>query len=296
MKKKVLFVILSMVLVAGMLAGCGNSSSSEKGTIKIGAKDFSENIVVAELYALALEKEGYTVERDFSLSGQAAHEAITSDAIDIYPEYTGTGLCNQLGLDPVYDPQECYDLTKAGYAEQWNIVWLEPSQIDDAACYIMRKDVAEEMGITNISQAQAKANELVFGCHADTPDRAGYKKMNELYGTFNWKQLVTIDGNVQYEALDKGEITFTEALTTDPHLATGNYVVIEEDIPFSVPYYLTPIVRGEVLEANPEIETVLNKVSAALDNPTIIELVKRVDIDKEEATDVAKDFFDNNLQ
>lgn len=292
MKKRFFSVLLCSALVIAALVGCGSS----KDTIKVGSKDFSENIIVAELYSLALEDAGFTVDRNYSLAGQAAHESITSDKIDIYPEYTGTGLCQQLQKPEVYDEEEVYKQVKEGYKEEWNIDWLEPSSINDANCYIMRKDVAEDLGIENLSEAQAKSDQLIFGCHADTPDRAGYKLMFDTYGDFNWKELVIIEGSVQYEALDKGEINFTEALTTDPHLSTGAYTVITEDIPISVPYYIAPIVRGEVLEANPEIADALNKVSAVLDNDTIIELIKRVDMDNEEAEDVAKDFYENNLK
>ena len=293
MKKRLFNLLLCSLLVITALAGCGSSS---KAAIKVGSKDFSENIIVAELYSLALENAGFTVDRNYSLAGQAAHESITSDKIDIYPEYTGTGLCQQLKKSEVYDAQEVYRLVKEGYKAEWNIDWLDPSDINDAGCYIMKKEVAEELGIKNLSDAQAKSDQLIFGCHADTPDRAGYKLMFDTYGDFNWKKLVIIEGSVQYEAIKKGEINFTEALTTDPHLSTGEYTVIEEDIPISVPYYLTPIVRGEVLEANPEIADALNKVSAVLDNDTIIELVKRVDMDNEEAEDVAKDFYESNLK
>lgn len=277
-----------------MIIALTSCNSSEK--IKVGSKDFSENIIVAELYSLALEDAGYSVDRNYSLSGEAAHTAIISDEIDIYPEYTGTGLCHELGEPEVYDKDEVYTKAKAGYKEKWNIDWLEQSNINDATCYIMRKDVADELGIKTMSDAQAKSSQLVFGYHADTPDRASYKLMFKTYGDFNWGKMVQIEGSVQYEALDKGEINFTEALTTDPHLSTGEYVVITEDVPFTVPFYLTPIVRGDVLSDNPDIEKALNKVSAALDNDIIIELVKRVDIDKEEAEDVAKDFYENNIK
>lgn len=297
--KRIISAALVGVMAVACLAGCGSKAEKKedkKATIKVGSKAFSENIIVAELYSLALEDAGYTVDRAFSLSDQVPHESITSGKIDMYPEYTGTGLINQLQMDISYDKDDVYQKVKDGYKEKWNIDWLESSDINDTNCYIMRKDVAEELGIKSMADAQAKSDQLIFGYVGNTMERGDYKHVEETYGKFNYKDTVQIEDQLKYTAMEKGDINFAMALSTDPTLANGEYIVLEEDPPINPPYYLTPIIRDEVLKANPDIEDILNGISEKLDNDTIIELVDRVDNQHEEAEDVALDFFESECK
>lgn len=141
MKKKLLAVILAVASFAA-LAGCGsngttdqkadgsaatesNSSANEDTTIKIGAKSFSESKILGELYALALEDAGYTVDREFEVSDNLIHQAVCDGQIDMYPEYTGTALLTILDQPMETDPQVTYDTVKKMYAENFNLDVLD---------------------------------------------------------------------------------------------------------------------------------------------------------------------------
>ena len=106
MRKRTISILLAAILILASLAGCGSkdagsgesaggsteSAAAGAGEIRVGSKDFTENEIVAELYALALENAGYDVTRVFDISSSLVHQSIVSDEIDLYPEYTGTGL------------------------------------------------------------------------------------------------------------------------------------------------------------------------------------------------------------
>ncbi|MFZ2954520.1 MAG: glycine betaine ABC transporter substrate-binding protein, partial [Trichococcus flocculiformis] len=109
-----------------MVSGCsgltgGSDSSTEDTAIRVGSKDFTENLVVSEIYALALEDAGYEVERIPNIASSVIHTSITNDEIDLYPEYTGTGLLVVLEMEMETDPQKVYDTIKAEYDEQFDL-------------------------------------------------------------------------------------------------------------------------------------------------------------------------------
>ena len=109
MKRKTIASVLSAALALSLVVSVQVPAAD---TIRVGSKDFTENEIVAELYALALEDAGYEVDRIFDIAGSVIHTSIVNDEIDLYPEYTGTGLISILQLDPITDPQEVYDTVK----------------------------------------------------------------------------------------------------------------------------------------------------------------------------------------
>ena len=90
--RKIMMLSLAVICVFSLLVGCGNSENQEKDIIKVGSKSFTENLIVSELYALALEDKGYKIERVPNIAGSLIHTAILNREIDLFPEYTGTGL------------------------------------------------------------------------------------------------------------------------------------------------------------------------------------------------------------
>lgn len=306
--KKICGVLLAGLLSVGLLVGCSssnnssstaNSGSSEGAKITVGAKGFSENIIVAELYSLALENAGYTVERQYNINTNVLDTSIKAGEIDIYPEYTGTSYMNILGLTDVeFDKDKVYEKVKEEYKSQFNLAALTPSDINDVSCWVMLKEVADQYNIKTMSDLQAKAPELVWGTYTaqGSDERAEDESIAQYYGEFNWKEKKSIDSSLCWSALDNHEVDADEALTTHPNLQTGKYLAIEEDIPCRLPYYLFPVVRQEVLDEHGDIESILNKIDEKLDNETIIELVAKTDIDGEEYEDVAKDFFEANFK
>ncbi|MCR5156416.1 MAG: glycine/betaine ABC transporter substrate-binding protein [Butyrivibrio sp.] len=269
------------------------SKSLEK--VRIGSKDFTENEIVAELYALALEDAGYEVERVFDISSSVIHQSIVSDEIDLYPEYTGTGLLSILQLDLVTDPDEVYRIVKEKYEEQFGITWLDYAKANDGQGIFISKAASDEYGIKTLSDLQANAENIRFASQGEFDEREdGIPGLEKVYGEFNWKSSKVYDNGLKYEVVENDEADAAPAYTTEGQLSqTDKFVLLEDDKQVWPPYNLAPVVRDNVLESAPDIAEVLNKVSAALDTPTITALNAKVDVDKEEYEDVAKEFFDS---
>ena len=244
-----------------------------------------------------MEDAGYEVDRQYGISTPTLNEAIQAGEIDMYAEYTGTGLMTILGMDMLTDPQEVYDTVKAEYASKFKITWLNPSQVNNSTCIVMRKAQADELGITCLSDLQKHAADLVLADFQGWSEREdNLPAMNLAYGEFAFKEIVSIDAGLKYDVLSQGEADVIPGNTTESQLMGDEFVVITEDIKIWPPYYMAPIVRDEVLEANPEIAEVLNKVSAVMNNEIMIQLNAKVDLDGEEYEDVAKAFFEENLK
>ena len=300
----VLLFTASLILVLGACggksAGSGGAAQAEAGSagtgsVIVGSKDFTENEIVAEIYALALEDAGFTVERKMNIAGSVVHTSITSAEIDIYPEYTGTGLITILGMEALTDQDAVYNSVKEAYNERFNITWLDYAEANDGQGLFISKKASDEDGITNISQLQANADKLRFCSQGEFDEREdGIPGLTKLYGEFNWKSSKIYDNGLKWEVVDNDEADVATAYTTEARLTeTDKFVLLEDDKHMWPPYNLAPIVRNEVLEKYPEIADILNKVSAALDTETITKLNAQVDIEGEEYEDVALDFYKN---
>ena len=295
--------LLALVLVVAFTAiACSSApaeeaatgTGEEKPTIRIGSKDFTENLIVAELYALALEKNGYPVERMFNIAGSVIHTAITNDEIDLYPEYTGTGLLSILKLDLITDPVEVYETVKAAYEEQFDLIWLNYAEANDGQGLVIRTETAERLGIRTISDLQANAGEIRFASQGEFDQRAdGIPALEKVYGPFDWKSSKVYANGLKYEILKNDEADVAPAYTTEGMLVQPEFTLLEDDKQVWPPYNLTPVVQKSVLDANPEIAEIINAISATLDTRTATELNAEVDVNKREFEEVAKEYFDS---
>ena len=271
------------------------AAAGEKGTIRVGSKDFTENEIVAELYALALEDAGYKVERIMDISSSVIHTAIVNDEIDLYPEYTGTGLISILKMDPLTDAQEVYETVKEAYAEQYDLVWLDYAQANDGQGLFISRKASDEYGITTISQLQENASELRFASQGEFDEREdGLPGLEKVYGPFEWASSKVYDNGLKYQVVESDEADVSPAYTTEGRLSeTDKFVLLEDDRHVWPPYNLAPVVRGDVYEENPEIAEILKKVNETLDTAAITALNAQVDVDKEEYEDVAEEYWES---
>ena len=305
MKKRLLGVFLCVAMIVGMVAGCGSKSSDdsgnasegeEKSKIVMGGKSFTEAYLLSEIYALALEDNGYEVERVYDMATDAIAPAIENGEVDIYPEYVGTALTDILGKDMETDLEKEYEIVAEAYKEQWNITWLDLTDMEDKVVMVMKKDRAEELNVTNLTELQKVADQLILGYGVNFAEREDdLLRLNKIYGEFAF-EVKNIDYSLAYSCLDDGSVDVIPGLSTDVQLLSDDYVVIEEDVPVWPPQYVAPIVRGEVLEANPDIADICNAVSTKITTETMIEMLDKVVNGGEEYEDVAKAFYEDNCK
>ncbi|SDP23709.1 osmoprotectant transport system substrate-binding protein [Paenibacillus sp. yr247] len=295
MKKKTLLVCLIVMVFALLLAACGSKSANSGNgtTIRVGTKSFTENLIVGELYALALEDAGYHVKRVPNIAGSLIHTSLVNNDIDLYPEYTGTGLLTILKKNLMTNADEVYKTVKDEYEKRFQVTWLNYSQANDGEGLVIRTDVSKKLGITTISDLQKHASELRFVSQGEIDQREdGIPALERVYGKLNWKSSKIVDNSLKYKVLSNNEADVAPAYTTEGQLANKDkFTLLEDDKHVWPPYNLTPVIRDNVLKANPNIADIINKVSAKLDTKTITALNAKVDVDKEEYEVVAKEFY-----
>ncbi len=288
-----------MLLAIGMLltlvlSACGGSASSTP--IKVGSKDFTEEFLVGEMYALMLENEGFKVERKHNLGGTpVAQAAITKGDIDLYPEYTSTGLLTVLKKAPIADPAQILSTVKSEYEQQFKLTWLTPSPFNDTNGLAVTQATADKLGIKTYSDLAAKAAELRFGGPAEFAEREdGIKGLAKTYGGFVPKELKQLGtGPLRYDALKNGDIDVVVVFTTDARIASDKLVVLQDDKTFYPIYNIAPVVRQDTLQNNPKIADALNKLAPLLTDDVIAGLNAQVDIEGKEFAVVAKAFLDS---
>lgn len=289
--KKTLCAALSAVMILS-LTGCGARDENAK-RITVGSKGFTENLILSELYALALEDEGFQVKREFEISNAVIHTSIVNGEIDIYPEYTGTALLTILGEPLLTDPRQVYEKVKGRYKEEFKLDILDLCQANDGNGLVIRTEAAEAYGIKTISDLQANAENIRFGSTSDFPEREdGMPALVAVYGDFNFKSQNSFDNALKYQIMSSDEVDCVPAYTTDAQLSLDEFMLLEDDKQVWPPYNVIPVVREEILEKYPEAAEAVNKVSASLDTHTLSELNAKVDLDKREYDEVAKEYYD----
>lgn len=287
--------LLLSVLTLFVLVACTSTVDETKTTIRVGSKDFTESLVVAEIYALALEDAGFNVERKLNIAGSVVHTSIINDEIDLYPEYTGTGLLAILKMELITDPVEVYETVKEAYNEQFDLTWLDQSQANDSNGLVIRTALAKELGIYTISDLQKNADKIRVASQGEFEQREdGIPGLEKVYGEFNFKSVTVYDNGLKYQILENNEADVAPAYTTEGQLTnTELFTLLKDDKFFWPPYFLAPVVRNNVLENNPEIADILNKISAALDTETVTTLNAKIDVEKMEYEDVAEEFYNS---
>jgi len=130
------------------------------GTLSVGSKEFTEQLILGKMAIIALEDAGFTVEDNTGLGGSTvARSALEEGAIDLYWEYTGTAWITHLGHDnPITDPEECYQAVKEEDAQN-GLVWLDYAPLNNTYTIMLRRDMTEELGIETISDLAAYLNQ-----------------------------------------------------------------------------------------------------------------------------------------
>ncbi len=277
MRKRIIGLI-SLVTIGGLLlTGCGSSNK-----IAIGSKDFSENIILGEMFAQLIEANtDIKVERRLNMGGTfVCFEAIKKGDIGIYPEYTGTGLTAQLDMGVISDPDETYRVVKEEFDQQFDIKWLEPFGFNNTYAIAVTSEIAERHNLEKCSDLAEVADQLVFGAEHEFFNRQdGYDGFIELYEV-NFKDVAKMNVSLKYQAIGEGQMDVTDAFATDGQIKQYDLKILEDDKGFFPPYYAAPIVRNDLLEKHPELEDVLNMLAGKISDEDMTELNYKVDVEQ----------------
>jgi osmoprotectant transport system substrate-binding protein len=277
---------------AAALLALLTTTAAEAAAFRIGSKNFTEQVLLGELYGQALEARGIAVERKLSMGGTLiAHQALVSGEIDMYPEYTGTALANVLKADTMTDSEAVYRKVKQYYEQNLKATWLKPTRVNNTYVLVVLPETAKKHSLRTLSDLAKVSKQLVLGAGPEFRNRKdGIPGLKATYG-MQWKEDRQLAIGLRYQALGQKQVDVIDGYATDGQIASMKLVKLEDDKHLWPPYFVAPVIRTQALKDFPQVEAVLDQISALLDDAAMAEMNWRVDGKKEEPKDVARDFL-----
>ncbi|UCD83869.1 MAG: glycine/betaine ABC transporter substrate-binding protein [Deltaproteobacteria bacterium] len=298
MVRKILIVLLATALSLSLMA-CSRDDGDKKpaGKITIGSKNFTEQIILGEMLALFIEDQTeIKVERKLNLGGtMICFGALKQGDLDLYPEYTGTGLTAILKQKAITDPDTVLKTVKSEFKKQYDLVWLEPFGFNNTYTLTMRGDHARELGVSQISDLQKYRDNLKSGFTAEFMERPdGYPGLIKHYGFEFAVRPKDFDPGLMYKAVSEGSVDVICAFATDGRIPAYGLKVLEDDKRFFPPYHAAPLIRAATLKKYPQLTKVLNILADRIDNDKMATMNYRVDKQGVGHRQVAEEFLRSN--
>ncbi|MGH2382705.1 MAG: ABC transporter substrate-binding protein [Candidatus Limnocylindria bacterium] len=278
-------------------ATSGGAGADGERSIVIGSAGFYEAQLMAEIYAQALEANGYTVERTLGIgprdTTQPAHE---SGEFDLQPEYIGS-LTTFLGGTAAGDPEETFAALETALADV-GLTALEYAPAQDQNAFVVRQETADEFSLSTMSDLTGVAGDLVWGlppeCETNALCSGALEEYGIPFGEIEIEPYAACDAPVA-QALNDGVVDIAELCSTQPDIERFNFVLLEDDLQTQPSENIAPIVSTEWLESAPDdFADILNAVSAAMDTETLTSLGVQVAVDQEDVADVAEQWLTDN--
>jgi glycine betaine/choline ABC-type transport system substrate-binding protein len=309
---RAVFALIAALVVALGVAACGGDDDNDTGTsggdsanliksnsanngiqLTVGSKNFTEALILGNIYAKALQAAGYDVNSNLNLGSEViAYKALQDGEISGYPEYTSTLLTSIFGKEANQvpaDAQQAYQQAQQELQPKGETAF-EPTPFADANALGMLKSKADELGVTTISDLQGKSQDLTLYGSPECRQRVDcLVGLQDVYG-LQFKSFNPVDIGLRYTVLDKGQADASILFTSDAQLAANpdKYVLLEDDkgiFPSGNVIWVTD--ESTVEKAGPDYQATIQKVQQGLTLPVMQELNARVDIDKEDPAAVA---------
>ena len=279
------FLLLFALIPMLILSACGGSSSSSSSggtptpasvSITVGSKLDPEAQLLGEMYVLLLQKAGYTVNSKLAL-GQTptVFAALKSGAIDLYPEFTATGL-NILGVKSSFNPTQDYNTVASGFEQQYHITWLNMAPLNDGYALCTSQAESQKLNATTLSQLAPQVSQLTLATQSDGVDFFNDLKATYGFDTTNFKSVKKVDYSIGFQAVKSGAANVTECYTTDGSVTTQGFIFLTDDKHGFPEFHPAPIVRDSVLQSDPGIKDALNKLAPYLTTQVSIDLQQQV--------------------
>jgi len=261
--------------------------------IVVASKPFGESYVLAEMFAQLLESRGFTVDRKRGLGAtEIAFGALRSGAIDVYPEYTGTGLVailhDTLADSVLADPRAVFAHVSSRFVSLYQTRWLPPLGFQNTYAIAVTHETASRYHLRTLSDLARESPHLTAGFTADFIGRSdGLVGLARAYG-IRPKAVRPLAPAVKYQALSSGAVDVIDGYSTDGLLARYDLVTLVDDRHFFPPYEAAALVSGRLERDAPKAIATLTLLSGMLDELTMRRLNKRVEVDREDIAQVAR--------
>jgi osmoprotectant transport system permease protein len=258
--------------------------------VVVGSKPFAESYVLAEMFAQLLEARGIDVVRRPGLGAtEIVFGGLRSGAVDVYPEYTGTGLLAILGANPPADRGAAFRQVSEAFRRRWGVRWLPPLGFQNTYAIAVRPETADSLGLRTLSDLARVAGRLTAGFSPDFIGRQdGLEGLRDAYG-IDPGAVRALYQAVKYQALAAGEVDVIDGYSTDGQIARYDLVILEDDLGFFPPYDAAPLVGSRLARDRPDAVAALTELAGLLDEETMRTLNRRVEVDGEDVSSVAAD-------
>src|SRR5690349_6953962 len=262
----------------------------ETRPVIIASKPFGESYILCEMFAQLLEARGLRVDRRPGLGAtEIAFAALRTNAIDVYPEYTGTGLLAILGDTTRRPPREAFAHVASEFRSRFGVRWLPPLGFENTYAVSVRRETATRYALRTFSDLARVAPQLRAGFTADFIGRAdGLPGLQGAYG-FRFRDVRPLLAAVKYQALASGDVDVIDGYSTDGLIARYGLVVLEDDRRFFPPYEAAALVSNAFAEREPAAIAALTQLSGRLDVTRMRALNRRVEVDGEPVSVVARE-------
>ena len=282
--------LLSLALVA---AACGESGEGtrEGPTITVGSFNFPESVILAEIYAQALEADGYPVDKRLNLgSRELIFPSLESGEIDFLPEYLGSALIVGFGLDAPTSTDAAAAALSSAFATQ-GVAVLDPAPGEDKNVFVVTQEFASTHGST--VESLADAGPITLGGPPECEGRdTCYQGLQNVYGLGNLAFESIQEGSARVAALDNGDIDVALLFSTQPVIAEKGFVALEETQGLIAPENIIPVVGDEIADAyGSDFAALVNRISASITTEVLLELNGKVELRAEDPADVAREWL-----
>ena len=262
----------------------------DRTPVVVASKPFAESYVLAEIFAQLLEARGIEVDRRFGLGAtEIAFGALREGAIDVYPEYTGTGLAAILGEELGADPETVYRHVAETFRARWDARWLAPLGFENTYAIAVRRETAEELSLATLSDLAREGAQLRAGFTPDFIGRSdGLPGLREAYG-FEPAEVLPLLQAIKYEALVESGVDVIDGYSTDGLIARYDLVVLEDDRRLFPPYEAAGLTNGDFWQRRPDAIAALSELSGLLDEERVREWNRRAEADGDPVADIARD-------
>ncbi len=279
---------IALAAPASHAAGAAPQAPAPDRPIVVASKPFGESYLLAEMFAQVLEGRGFRVERRPGLGAtELAFEALRTGAIDVYPEYSGTGLTAILQEQPVADPREAFARVATEFERRWSIRWLPPLGFENTYAIAVRRRTAERLGLRTLSDLARAAPGLTAGLTPDFIGRPdGLPGIARAYG-IRFKAVHALGPAVKYQALAAGKVYVIDGYATDGFIARYDLVVLADDRRFFPPYQAAALVGPRLPREAPRAVLALEELSGRITEAMMRRLNRRIEVDNEPIARVA---------
>jgi osmoprotectant transport system substrate-binding protein len=259
----------------------------------IGAKNFTEQVILGELLAQHIEATtGLKVERRFYLAGSyIAHQALISGRIDAYVEYTGTALTAILKQPVEREAPRVRETVARLYRERYGVEAMAPLGFENTFAMVVRGEDAERLNLNRLSDVAKLATPLRLGVGYEFQERPdGLRGMSERYGLKFAGTPRVMDLGLLYRALNAKQVDIVAGNSTDGPIRAFGLVALEDDRHYFPPYEAVPLVREATLARWPQMRTALNELGGKVSAEEMREMNNAVDGEHRDPAAVVKEF------